>query len=72
MKYVVELDYEMVDKIIIQELQSNYADMKRDLANRVEGSLAIWEHDVEEDKKAIKKHMKALKRILKYYGAEAE
>ena len=72
MKYTIELEYEMVDKIIIQELQSNYADMKRDLANRVEGSLAIWEHDVEEDKKAIKKHMKALKRILKYYGAEAE
>ena len=72
MKYVVELDYEMVDKIIIQELQSNYADMKRDHASRDEGSLAIWHHDVEEDKKAIRKHMKALKRILKYYGAEAE
>jgi hypothetical protein len=72
MKYTVELDYEMVDKIIIQELQSNYADMKRDHANRTEGSLAIWEHDVEEDKKAIKKHMKALKRILKYYGADTK
>ena len=72
MKYTIELEYEMVDKIIIQELQSNYANMKCDLANRVEGSLAIWEHDVEEDKKAIRKHMKALKRILKYYGAEAE
>jgi len=72
MKYTVELDYEMVDKIIIQELQSNYADMKRDHANRDEGSLAIWHHDVEEDKKAMVKYMKALKRILKYYGAEAE
>ena len=72
MLFNIELDYEMVDKIIIQELQSNYADMKRDHANRTEGSLAIWEHDVEEDKKAIRKHMKALKRILKYYGAEAE
>jgi hypothetical protein len=72
MKFTIELDYEMVDKIIIQQLQDNYADMKLDLENRAEGTLAIWEHDVEEDKKAIKKHLKALKLILKYYGAEVE
>lgn len=72
MKYTVELEYEMVDKIITQELKSNYADMKKDYKNRAEGSLAIFDHDVEEDKKAIKKHMKALKLILKYYGEDVE
>ena len=72
MKYTIELDYDMVDKIITQQLKSNYADMKKEYKNRVEGTLAIWEHDVEEDKKAIKKHMKAIKLILKYYGEEAQ
>lgn len=72
MKYTVELDYEMVDKIITETLKINYADMKNALANRAEGTFAIWEHDVEEDKKEIQKHMDALKLILKYYGVEAE
>jgi hypothetical protein len=72
MKYTIELEYEMVDRIIIQELQSTYKDMKRDLKNRDEGTLAIWDHDPAKDKKMIKKHMEAIELILEFYGASTK
>ena len=72
MDYNVKLEYDTIQSIITNELKYDYATLKRDYESREEGSMAIWDHNVKKDKKLIKKHMKALKHILKYYGVDAE
>jgi hypothetical protein len=61
---------EQVDSIIIQELQMMLGCAEQDLKRRKAGTCGvIFRHDVEEDLKEIKRHIEAIKTVLKYWGA---
>jgi hypothetical protein len=64
----IQLEYEQIDAIVIAELKSTYDTMKKDY----EGTpvIGIFHSNREEDKKEIKKFMKALERIISWYGGK--
>ena len=62
----IQLEYEQVDAIVIAELKSTYENMKKDYEK--EGGMRVFVNDIEEDRKKIKKYMKSLERIIKWYG----
>lgn len=66
----VEIDYEAADAIVLASLKDVLETLEKDLANRTPGSLGIFERDYEEDVKILKKHIKAFKRVMKYYGGD--
>jgi len=63
--YTVELPYETMDQIIINQLTQNIADWEDDLTKECP---RIFEVDPELDKKIIRKHIKAARRIIAYYS----
>lgn len=64
----VEIDYDQADKIVIQNLKSLMEGLEHDYELRKEEGMAIFEYDKKEDLKILKKHIKAFKTVLKYYG----
>ena len=71
MKATIELEYDQIQSIIVQELKETLEIMMRDLVDRQSdtfGSGGIFDNDKETDIKLIKKHIKSLKRIIQYYG----
>ena len=65
----VELDYDQADKIVIQNLKSLMEGLENDYELRKKGEgMVIFEHDKKEDLRILKKHIKAFKTVLKYYG----
>lgn len=72
-KVTVELDWDTVDSIVQNELQSVYESLKCDLERRAEGKTwGIFAKDEAEDIAQIAEHIYALELILKYYGAWSE
>ena len=65
MKYTIDLPYETMDEIIINMLNQNIEDWERDL---LKDCPLIFERDPELDKKIIRKHIKAARRIIAYYS----
>ena len=63
--YTVELPYETMDQIIINQLTQNIADWEDDLSK---DCPRIFEVDPKLDKKIIRKHIKAARRIIAYYS----
>ena len=63
--YTVELPYETMDQIIINQLTQNIADWEDDL---LKDKPLIFERDPELDKKMIRKHIKSARRIIAYYS----
>jgi hypothetical protein len=60
---------EQVDSIIIQELHMMLEWAEQDLKRRKAGKCGvIFRHDVKEDLKEIKRHIEAIKTVLKYWG----
>jgi hypothetical protein len=69
----VEVVDEQVDSIIRQELSWHLKIFEEDLAAREDGSgMAIFDTDRKKDIKAIKKHIKAFKLTLDYFGGKTD
>jgi uncharacterized protein YicC (UPF0701 family) len=63
---------ELFDDITTQNLKEALAVLKEDHKRRKKGhALAIFEHDINEDLREIKRHIKAFKTVLLYYGVKA-
>ena len=63
--YTVNITYEDADNIIISALKEDISQWEADLAKE---RPLVFEHDPVLDKKIIRKHIKAAKRIIKYYS----
>lgn len=67
MKVTIDIDEEaLVPKILADGIKR----FEQDLANYEQGDkfVAIFDIDPKKDKKEIKKHIKAFKRVAKYYS----
>ena len=61
----IEVCDEQLNDLVIADLQQSLQGLRQDLE---EGRGGIWSYDLKEDRKIIKKHIKALKIVLEYYG----
>ena len=62
---------ELFDDITTHNLKEALEILKEDHKRRKKGhALAIFEHDINEDLTEIKRHIKAFKTVLLYYGVE--
>ena len=61
----IEVNDEQLNDLVVADLQQSLQGLRQDLK---EGCGGIWSHDPQEDRKIIKKHIKAFKLILDYYG----
>jgi hypothetical protein len=69
MKVKIDLDIDQVDKIVSKQLELMLESLEDDLEWRKEGTgMSIFDSDLDTDVKIIKKHIKAFKTVLKYYG----
>lgn len=69
MKTSVELSQETLNNIVCKTLKETLDLFKEDLIRVKEGKfVAIFSTDNEEDIKLIKKHIKAIKLLLRWYG----
>ena len=64
----IEVNGEQLTDLVVADLQQSLQALKQDLK---EGRGGMWSHDLKEDRKIIKKHIKALKLIIDYYGGDA-
>jgi hypothetical protein len=62
---LIEVCDEQLTELVLAELQHSLEALKQDLKD---GRSGLWSHDPKEDRKIIKKHIKALELILEYYG----
>ena len=68
-KVTVELDYDTVDGIIVDQLVDTLENLQDDLEKRKDGSsLAVFEHDPKQDVKILRDHVDAFKIVLSYFG----
>jgi hypothetical protein len=67
MKYNVELDIEVVDKIVVDNLHEIYHNVLSD-----NGGLTMFTPDRKRDTRLKKKLLKALKRVHNYYAAPGD
>lgn len=69
MKFTIDLDYEMVDKIIFQQLQDTRNCFTEDLEKIKNGDSVHVFHwgDLEADAAEIQKHIDALDVLLEWY-----
>ena len=65
-----QLTCDQVDAIIIEDLKNCLLMFKQDY-NQV-GGIRVFVNDIEEDRKLIKKRIKALKMILDWYGEKCD
>jgi hypothetical protein len=68
-KFLVELDYEAVDKIIVDELRNTRQSLKADLG--ANSNVFVW-GDQESDDIEIQKHIDAIELLLKWYADPAQ
>lgn len=72
-KYTVELDFDTIDRIVVEQLQYTKDSMARDLKLRCNGEgMAIFSTDIDKDVREIAKHVEAASLILSYYGVKDE
>ena len=64
----LKISWETADNITVDNLHDVYVSVKRDLAMHSRGEMWMHEEDVEANKKLVK----ALKRVLKYYGKDVD
>jgi hypothetical protein len=71
MKVEIDLDWELADIIATKNLSYLLDTLETDLACREAGNgMAIFDTDKDKDIKLLKKHIKAMKLILKYYTGD--
>lgn len=66
----VELPWEAIEKIVIDQLQEIYFDLNRALTNRKNNTETIgyYHNDSSKDILEISKHIEAVKLVLEDYG----
>jgi hypothetical protein len=68
MKIEVEVDWELSDIIVAKNLKELLDVLEHDLdCRKRDVGMAIFDTDKDKDIKLLKKHIKAMKLILKYY-----
>lgn len=68
-KVTIELESTAVDEIVCQNLADALAGLRRDLQLRLDDlGPAVFSHDPKKDSRKIRRHIKALTRVLRYYG----
>ena len=68
-KFSVSISHDDADLITVKNLRCMYDQFSSDLEDRQKGEgMGIFSIDQEDDCKFIKKHMKALRMILRYCG----
>lgn len=71
MKVTVELECEQIESLVKQDLITLLDCLQNDLGRIEENQRGyVFHTDWQEDLKEVKKHIKAFKRVLKYYGWE--
>ena len=71
MKIEVEVDWELSDIIVAKNLSDLLDTLETDLNSRERDiGMAIFDTDKKKDIKILKKHIKAMKLILKYYNGD--
>lgn len=68
-KISVELDWEAVDSVVVQQLRSTREGLKADLGANT--NIFVW-GDQEADDVEIQKHIDALELLLKWYSTPDE
>ena len=69
MKIEVEVDWELSDIIVSKNLKGLLETLEDDYIRRKEGNgMSIFDTDKDKDLKLLKKHIKAMKLILRYYN----
>jgi hypothetical protein len=71
-KTFIELEWEQIDSIVLQELKKHHSFVLFDYNNRKDDGGAVFENDKEKDLKVIKKHLKSFERLIKYYGGSID
>ena len=71
-KVTVELEWEAVDSIIVQQVTQARDAMKMDLKNRKKKNSknAIFHTDRNEDVKMIEQHIESFENVVKYFGGK--
>lgn len=64
-KYTIDLNYEMVDKIVVDQLRDTWDTLRRDLGSNANVFVS---GDQEADDIEIQKHVDALELMLKWYS----
>ncbi len=68
MKVEIEVDWELSDIIVAKNLKELLETLEDDYESRKQGTgMSIFDTDKDKDIKLLKKHIKAMKLILKYY-----
>ena len=71
MKIEVDVDWELTDSIVSKNLSDLLDTLEQDYEKRKQGTgMAIFDTDKDKDLKLLKKHIKAMKLILKYYSGD--
>lgn len=69
MKVEIDIHSEIADLLIAKNLQETITDLKQDLKRRKKGvGIGIFSTNQEEDIAEIKRHIKAFKICLNYFG----
>lgn len=71
----LELDDEVVSRVVVQELKDSYSSLKADLARYDDPNhewIAIFDTEPEYDKILIKAHLDAFRLIIDYYGGHID
>lgn len=66
MKYKLEVSDDCIDEIVVATLKQHYQWFEYDYRNNVH--KRSFSNDLDEDRKAIKKMMKAMEHVLSYWG----
>ena len=71
---LVDIPYEAVSKIVIDELKDSLQNLEADYETRKNGGITagVFNANRQVDLKKIEKTMRALKRVLYYYGEKLD
>lgn len=69
-KFVLNVEWEQVDAIVVQCLKNILEDMNRtlDAIDNDERTLVVFDQDVLKERSLVKEHIAACNLILAYYG----
>ena len=67
---LIDISYEAICDIVTQNLKESFQNLEADYHARKNGSITagVFDSNLEVDLKKIKKTMRAMKRVLYYYG----
>jgi len=71
---LIDISYEAIDAIVTQNLKETLSNLRADYHARKNGSITagVFDSNREVDLKKIKKTMRAMKRVLYYYGVNLD